>query len=351
MNATPWAKSPDTVARAAEVGDFLRRGPVGTRTARHKEWLHFCIFAPGLDLLVNFSVVDEADEGPPREVGRLTLLVRTDDRWEGEVLTYAPGAITAHRGEVAVRLGPQVVFFEDGAYRMTVRGDRLPLELDLVITPLALPSIVNNVATGDGPPIHWLVLPRNVASGRVRYQGQERALWRVPAYHDHNWGHFRWGADFAWEWGYGLPQEAENPWSLVFVRLSDRAHARTRMQGLFVWDGEREARVLRGPQITVRHEGLLRPQHVTKIPPVMGLLFPEHSTGVPARMILHGEDRGDVIHAEFAPEAVAQVIVPADQHLGATIIQELSGTLTVEGRVRGEAFAFTSPSVFELLGD
>jgi hypothetical protein len=325
---------------------------VGARTpARHKEWLHFCVFAPGMDLLVNFSLVDEADAPPADEVGRLTLLIRTGHRWEGEVLTFAPDAIDARRGEVGMRLGGHAVWLEGGAYRMTVRGHDLPLEVDLQLTPLALPSIVNNVATGDGPPIHWLVLPRNVASGRVRFAGVEHTLRGAPAYHDHNWGHFRWGADFAWEWGYGLPQDAEDPWSLVFVRLSDRAHSRTRMQGLFLWDGEREARMMRGPQLTVTHEGLRRPTHVTKIPPVMGLLFPERSTGVPARMTIHAEDRGDVVHAVFEPDAVAQVIVPADEHLGATIIQELSGTLTVEGVVRGRAIGFTTPSVFELLGD
>jgi hypothetical protein len=349
MTIPTWVDDPEVVVRAAAASDWLRRGPVGAHApARHKEWLHFCVFAPGLDLLVNFSVVDEAD-APPVEVGRLTLLVRTGDRWEGEVLTYPADQLDARRGEVGLRLGPHAVWLEDGAYRMTVRSARL--QLDLRLTPLALPSIVNNVATGDGPPIHWLVLPRNLASGRLRWDGVEHTLRQTPAYHDHNWGHFRWGADFAWEWGYALPQDPEDPWSLVFVRLSDRAHSRTRMQGLFVWDGTREARVLRGPQLTVTHTGLLRPSQVTKVPPVMGLLFPELSTGVPASLHVHAEDRGDVIELEFTPSAVAQVIVPADHHLGATIIQELSGEVRVTGRVRGRELRFVSPSVFELLGD
>lgn len=347
-----WSRDAARVARAAETSDWLRRGPSGPGAmGRHKEWLHFCVFGETFDLLVNFSIVDEADHPPRREAARLTLLYREGGRWHGEVVTAALNTVDARRGEVGLRFGKHAVWLEDGAYRISVRGDRLPLHVELVLVPLALPSIIHNVATGDGPPIHWLVLPRLLASGEVRFGDRAHTLRASPAYHDHNWGHFGWGRDFAWEWGYALPQQAEQPWSLVFVRLSDRGHTRTRMQGLFVWDGEREARVLRGDALQIRHEGLRRPTQVTKIPPVMALLFPEQSTGVPERLVIDAADRGDVIHAVFTPDAVAQVIVPADDHLGATIIQELSGTIEVEGRVRGQSFGFVSPSVFELLGD
>jgi hypothetical protein len=206
------------------------------------------------------------------------------------------------------------------------------------------------VQYGEGPPINWLVVPRLVASGRVQVGENVHDLDGALAYHDHNWGHFGWGCDFAWEWGYGLPDDRANPWSMVFVRLSNRAHTRAMMQGVFLWRGHREQRVFRDHELNVRHHGLLRSAHIRKVPPIMGLIYPDLATDIPAVISFDGDGDGDVVHGRFTTGEVAQVVLPNDRDLGVTVINEVSGRLTMKGRVRGEDLEIDGRAVFEFLG-
>ena len=76
-----------------------------------------------------------------------------------------------------------------------------------------------------------------------------------PAYHDHDWGHFRWGRDFAWEWGFSLPEDPSNPWSLVFVRMSDRSRHQAYTQAVFVWRREATHRTFLDHEIGIATRG------------------------------------------------------------------------------------------------
>lgn len=350
MRRPAWAADAELLRRATETGDYLRRAParVGGPPG-HKEWLHFCAFGPDVDVLLNFSSVDDVHHAGHLEHHRVTALVRTD-HWRGDV-KQAEGPVRVRRGQVGARFGSDVAAWDGEAYHLHATIPKCDLVVDLRLVPMTLPSIVHNVSVGDGPPIHWLVMPRLLATGTVVVDGRRHVLHDVPAYHDHNWGNFRWGRNFAWEWGYILPDDAEVPWSLVFVRLSDRAHARTRMQGLFAWHGSREDRVFRGRQLDIRGEGVFRTDHLTKVPAVMGLLSPGTDTGVPGRMRLLARDGEDHVDVAFQPEEAAQVIIPNDDDDGVTIIHEVAGEVTVEGRIRGRSMSWRSRSIFEFLGD
>ena len=79
---------------------------------------------------------------------------------------------------------------------------------------------------------------------------------------------------------------------------------------------------------------------------------------LPAKWWLRPEDFAGVIELDgkridliFESEDVAEVIIPNDDDLGVTIIHEVAGRVSVEGRVSGELVAFSSPSIFEFLGD
>jgi hypothetical protein len=216
--------------------------------------------------------------------------------------------------------------------------------------PDVFPSEANNIDTEDGPPINWMMLPRLRASGVVRAFGRVHMLVDAPAYHDHNWGSFGWGRNFAWEWGYALPTDQTNPYSLVFVRLTDRGHRRTLMQGIFLWKGERKERVFRDREVTVLHEGLLRPERIFKIPRIMGLVSPGNATDVPGKLVVSGKSRQDWLRLEFTSEHVAQVVIPNDTDAGVTTINEVSGDSFVEGEVRGIKIHARGRSMCEFLG-
>jgi len=337
---------------ALEGSDWLRRSPfLHGGPQGHKEWWHFAAYAPGLDVLVNFSLVDDVRPGAPggQEFARVTVLVRTD-AWDGDVELVEMRRVDAPGGGLSMQFGPHHASFRDGAYHLRVTLGRRPIALDLVLRPEVLPSVAHNIPLDPGPPIHWLVVPRCRAEGTVTLAGVTHTLVNAPAYHDHNWGHFAWGRDFAWEWGFGLPPSQDNPWSMVFVRLSDRAHTLARMQALFLWRGAWQHRVLRGADLTITREGFLRPSRVLKVPRAMALVSPSPVTDVPARLIVEAQGEGDTVRCVFTAHDLAQVVIPNDHNPGNTLINEVGGAVTVEGTVRGERVFMEGRAVFEFLG-
>lgn len=338
--------------RAIEQVDWFRRPPSRVGGAGgFKEWHHFCVYGAGIDLLINFSEVDDVREGRDEGVtfARMTVLARLD-RWHGGVERYEAGDVDIRGGSIRARIGGNHLAYDGGAYRLSVECRDHAIRGELGLVPLAMPAPIHNVVTGDGPPIHWVVVPRLAASGWVEVDGVRFVLDEAPAYHDHNWGHFRWGRDFAWEWGFGLPQDPDDPWSFVFARLSGRRLVRTRMQTLFLWKGNRVQRAFRDDRIRIRHRGLFRAERVHKVPPVMRLVSRGLATDVPAEMTIEAWSADSRLEACFRPRDVAQVILPNDDDLGVTIINEVAGDLEVEARVRDETVRIHCPTIFEFLG-
>ncbi len=340
-----------TLTRLIDRIDYFRRPParVGGRGV-FKEWMHFCVYSDSLDLLVNFSDVDDPRRGMAGSVGRMTVLARTD-RWFGGVEEVPAEALRIEGGKVAASFGASSVRFEGGRYHLRVALAEHDIAAELTLRPITTPAPIHNVSVGDGPPIHWVVIPRLLTTGTVTLQGKVHHLEDAPAYHDHNWGHFGWGRDFAWEWGFGLPTAPSHPWSFVFARLSNRGRTRTRMQTLFLWRGAHAACAFRDAQIHVRHHGLLRPGHLHRVPPVMALLSPGGACDVPARMEIDARNHTDSVHVEFTPRDVAQVIIPNDDDLGVTIINEVAGEFALDASIRGEPVQIRCPTIFEFLGD
>jgi hypothetical protein len=349
--------SPSPVARALEQNGYLR----GSKTrwqgqAGHKEWLHFAIHAGELDLLVNLSLVDDIGEGARRgaQIARVVCLCRESGgggTWFGDIDQHPARDVKSPVGRLELCFGDNHAVFRDGRLALRARMARLPIAVDLELEPLTLPSQANNLIVEGCDPIQWLVVPRLAATGTVTIGPRTHVLERAVAYHDHNWGYFRWGKNFAWEWGYAAPASLDDPWTLVFVRLSDRRHLTDLMQAIFLWKGERQVRLFRGSELEVWHEGLLRPTRVFKLPRVMALASPGNVTDVPQRLIVRARRGNDRVDLTFDTSDVAQVIIPNDDDVGVTIIHEVAGEVSVEGRVEGERFELAGPSIFEFLGE
>ena len=352
LHITPLDAEQGAIRSALARSDYLRRSPSSLGgPAGHKEWLHFCIYGGELDVLVNFSLCDDvrADAPPGTEFARITVLVR-EETWDGDVDLYPASEVRVHSGRIRAAFGANEVFFEDGEYHLTVRLRDWPIAMSLRLRPVTVPSLANNIRLDPGPPINWLVVPRLHASGTVTIAERRYELSDALAYHDHNWGHFAWGRDFAWEWGFGLPFDPAVPWSLVFVRLSNRAHTRSLMQAVFLWKGPRQHRVMRAGDVAVRHEGYLRPPQLFKIPRPMALIAPDLLPDIPQRLHVRGEGDGDWVECLFEARDAAQVVVPNDRDLGVTIINEVSGAVHVSGEVRGETVSMEGRAIFEFLG-
>jgi hypothetical protein len=347
---------PQTGARAGELlleHGFFRRPKFRLGAdAGHKEWLHFCVHSPEVDLLANFSLVDDVRPGARAgsEFARVVCLAR-ESGWLGDLDEYTHDEVSVAPGRLALEFGANRAVLRDGGFDLKVRMRRLELELDLRLEPVTLPTLANNIFVDDCPPIHWIVLPRLEATGTVTIGGRLHRLQRATAYHDHNWGSFRWGKNFAWEWGYAAPDVSHNPWTLVFVRLCDRPHLSDLMRIMVLWRGREQLRLFHSDEVTVWHEGLLRAQKVFKLPRVMGLVSPGDATDVPKRFIARARRGSDHLDLEFVANDLAQVIIPNDDDLGVTIINEVSGHVSVNGKVGGERVEIDGTSIFEFLGE
>ncbi len=332
--------------------DYFRRslvragGPCG-----HKEWLHFCLQTDDLDLLINFSVNDDVDASAdrPRECGHVIMLARAGDRWFGDADRYWAHEMDVAGGEVAACMGTCRVALDGEAFRVVAGLRDVPLMAELTLIPEVAPSFSNNIHLVAGQSLSWLAVPRLRAAGVVRCAGRTHRVDGAIAYHDHNWGYFEWGADFAWEWGYTVPAADGCPWSVMFVRLSDRALTSTRTQALTLWRGPEIVRSFRGSDLRVRSEGFLRPRSVFKVPPVMGLLAPGTSCEVPRRLVFTAESDGDKLHIVMEAHSVAQIVIPNDRSARVTIINEVVATTEVHGTIRGECVNYCGRGMFEVL--
>lgn len=334
------------IVSAIRRSDALRGPPLFRPVGAHKEWYHFCISADGIELLVNLSLTADPRGG---RHARLSLLAFDGAGWHGGVERYPEPLVSAQVGQIGMAMGRSRMDFTGGAYRLTVSPDAMPISAELVLVPQVMPAQVNNVRGLDGEPINWAAVPRLRAAGWVRLGDRTVRLSAAPAYHDHNWGRFGWGRNFAWEWGYVLPQRPDNPWTAVFARLNSRGHTRALMQLLFLWRDDQMVRAFRAQDISVTRRGLLRPAALFKVPRPMALLAPGRATDIPEVLDVRARGHRDRARLQFRCGPVAQVIIPNDTDDGVTIINEVAGHAELDATIRGEAVRIEGPAIFEVL--
>jgi hypothetical protein len=340
------------VARLIERSDFWRRSPASAGGAPgHKEWQYFCVFGDDIDLMVNLSIMDRLAHAPGApasiEEARVLLLARTSDgRWHGDIDTCDPGGVILHAGRVGARLGRTTLSFTDGAYRLDAQVGTAPVAARLEIRPTTRPALTRSVPLGPQEPMHWFVVPRLAVTGEVRVGEARYRLKGCPGYHDHNWGRFSWGGDFAWEWAIVLSEQAM-PWSLIYYRITDRGRHRAISQGLLLWRRDRHCRTFRDSELNVRGDGLLRVGRALRVPRIMTLAIPGTAADIPARLEVAARSGNDALDIAIDMDDCAQVGLPNDGDDGMTIISECRGRVRVAGRVRGDLVRFDGPSVVE----
>lgn len=340
------------LARAIGAVDFMRRPPpLHTGVRKHKEWEHFVVLTPELELLVNFSCCDDPRPGAggAAEFPRVIVLTRTDG-WDGDVETFAPEAVRIRPGSIDLRMGPNRLWFEDGCYRIQVALADRPIAMDLRLEPRTIPVFVPRIKMIEGPLLNWTVVPRLDAYGTLDVAGRRFELAGAPAYHDHNWGPFFWGHDCAWEWGFVLPDDPAVRWGITFVRLSDRARTHAIAQSTLLWKEEKIEKIFFERQMAVEFPlEYLRPRSIFKIPRPMALLAPEMVADVPRRMRVVAADGDDRVECRSECYDLAQVLIPSEAQLGVTIFNEATARTTVEGCVHGERFSYTGKSTLEFI--
>jgi len=344
--------SPRTIADAIAATDYTRRSPrsIGVAGA-HKEWQHFVILTPDVDLLVNFSVCDDlrSAAAPGSELARIALVV-SDGEWDGDVETFPPHEVSVRGGRIDFSFAHNRLVFDGGRFQIAVALRERPVSLDLELTPVTYPAHIPSIPMLEGPPLHWTVVPRLLANGTLTVGGRTHTFRDEPAYHDHNWGHFLWGHDISWDWSFVLPEEKRVPWALTFLRLSNRARGTALAQDILVWRDQQMVEVFREHDVEFHTElGHLQPPRIFKVPRAMALVAPERTADIPSGFAVRGRSGHDWIECSCTPRQVSQVLIPNDANFGVTIFNEVSARSTVRGRIAGEPFCLTGRSVMEFI--
>jgi hypothetical protein len=215
---------------------------------------------------------------------------------------------------------------------------------------VSLPSVTSSVSFGAGHFLHWVVLPRLEASGWVAAQGRRLTLERELAYHDHNWGRFRWGGDLAWEWGFVHAREPSSAWSVVVLRVSDGGRHRSLSQAVLVWRGARLVRTFQNAELGLSLSATHRGPRPLTLPKIASLLLPGTSSGVPGRFAVEAAGHGDRLALEFETTSKARVAIPSERDpFGLVVLNETSGPAHVRGVIEQEAFDFSGTALMEFV--
>jgi|RhiMetdeSRZDD1v2_1073273.scaffolds.fasta_scaffold04436_1 hypothetical protein len=334
----------------AQTDHFHAPPLLDPRANWHKEWHHFCIVSSDIQVILNFNLSgDIRPEAPPgAQLTRVILLVR-EGCWDGDVDSILPRDSVFRPGVIDLHFGHNSVRFENGIFKLSAALQDRPVGLVLQLRPIALPMLMrNNVPIGLGT-INWLVVPRLVASGTVTVGRQVHILNEAPTYHDHNWGSWLWGQDFAWEWGFALPDHVDVPWSLVFDRTLNRRRSHILESKLALWKNSELRRVFTQSEIKVLPAGHLSVTRLPKFPRVMALVAPEFTTDIPRYLDISAAAGADSLLCHFEARDVAQIIIPNETDLGITVLNEVTGHLELEGNVKGELVHMQGGAIFEFL--
>ena len=330
--------------------DFLRAPVLATaRPQGFKEWHHFVIHGRGFRLLINFSLTDEAfGAGQVRLVPRV-IVIAHDEKWHGAIERFDGQAldVSADLGELTIGDNRMAVL-PDG-YRVSIDLPDNGIRGELHFVSASKPFVVNNQPVGDGR-MCWLFVPRLRAEGWLRIYDREHRIDGDLAYHDHNWGRFWWGDDFGWTWGTILPAEQGNPWSMVFLQMTDRRRLRCLSQAVYVWHHDEPAAIFRHAAVQTRSQGLLGRAADCTLPPPMRLLLDGEVPGVPERVEITATRAGDRVHAAFRSQSYARLAQPSELRLDrSTVLCETCGSARASGTIGGQDIDFVGTGVFEFL--
>lgn len=339
------------LSKAIFAHDFLRYPFPGTaRPGWQKEWLHFCVLNPEIELLVNLNISGDTRPAaaPGTRAARMVLLAHTGE-WHGDIETIDARAVTAIPGEVGMTLGQNFVRFREDRFELVAALQSQSLVVDLRLQPETVPLAMDGEVPVARGSIGWFVLPRLTASGRVIAGRRVFELNETPAYHDHNWGHWLWGDDFCWEWGFTHFASGAEIWTAVFDRTLNRARTRLLEATLALWRDAELVKIFSRKEITVRPLAYSAPKTLLRIPKPLALAVPQLGRDVPRHFHVNAASGSDRVSLLLRTENEAQVLVPNETDLETTIITEVTGQVAIEGSIKDMHISGSGKGLFEFL--
>ena len=314
-----------------------------------KEWHHVIVIVPGATFIVNVSVAAPATPDAPW-IGRVIVLTRAST-WTGFIESFEVDrtAVAAEQGRV-LALGPHRFAVRERGYEVSIAAPAHGVHAALTLIPCTAPLVVHNQPIAPNRRLHWRAQPRIHAHGTVVVDGRRHRLRDALGYHDHNWGAFCWGDDFRWAWGIVLPEDPDEPWSVLYSELLNGARTLRSAEQVLVWRGSRNTFVAGSGDVESTAHGMLRDPAALRLPPVMGLLHPRVDRDVPARLAIDATNGADRVTIDFVPDDDAQIVIPSERDpLGVTTIHECFGRTHVSIEHEGALCTWRGHGVFEFV--
>ena len=281
----------------------------------------------GGDALLEWTLVVHAPGAPSRLYGT------------SRSQTWRPGMVQAR--PLAI-VGNDVSYGFDGRQiALRIAPGDLELQLNLVARPAATPLLVSEGAPFGSGYFGWGIVPVLQAEGEIATCGRSELIdssWFC--YHDHNFGRFRWGEDFGWEWLVAhVIGEGGEPMTVIADWRTDRVHSPGGLLHVYIVLGGRVRKVFLGPAVRLRwlwHDEVALP---ARLPGTMATLLADRPSRCPRAIVLDAADERDRIQLTVDVDAYFEVIAPDARSTAATRIGETSGLATVELRLADSCLA------------
>lgn len=304
-----------------------------------KDWYHFVLLHPasGWRAIVNVNL---AGGGESAQV-QTTLVVHPPGG--AAALAGASRAVPWRTGDVrarplAIRTEETELEFANGVFALRVQPAGLDLGLALEVRPDATPMLVTEGSPFGSGFIGWGLVPRCRVHGELWACGRQAAVdaqWFC--YQDHNFGRFRWGEDFGWEWMVAHARVPDGPELTVVVDLrTDRTHSGRGLPYLFIVVGGHLRKVFLGPAMALRWNWAARPERPPRLPGAMATLLGDHSARPPQCVHLHAADEQDRVTLTLPVDSYLEIVAADHRSPAFTRIGEASGpvrlALTLDGQ-------------------
>jgi hypothetical protein len=333
----------------AELVDRIEalRIPAQPQAAAHdwKDWYHVVLLHPasGWRAIANVNLVGG---GSDAELQWTLVVHRPDGRvhgasrsqpWQAGLVTSRPLGLTGDEAALG---------FDGERLALRIAPRDLDLQLGLHATPASTPLLVTDGAPFGSGFIGWGLLPQLRAEGRLAACGDAAAIddgWFC--YHDHNFGRFRWGEDFGWEWLVAHAACGDEAVTVVVDWRTDRAHAAGGLPYLFVFVGGALRKVFLGPALRLRwhwHDAAALPP---RLPGAMATRLADRPVRAPRAVLLDAADERDRIALTVEIDAYLEIVAPDNCSAAIARIGESSGPASIdlrlaERRLEGRGLAY-----------
>jgi hypothetical protein len=311
----------------------------------YKDWLHLNLFdrSSGLVGLVNVALHGHPDDPRARAVG--TALVHLPDGgWAGNVESIGLHDAAVEENAVGLRAVALGLDRPGGRVLASVRLPQDGLELDVAAAVAGRPLAARWQMPRAHGWISWIAVAHLAVGGTVTARGRSLSLEGADAYHDHQWGRWRWGDDLGWKWGCFMAPGGDP--TFVVVRTFDRSHRHGDRASVIVHAGARR-RIFAGDSVRIEVAGELDAAP-RRVPGALAALHSDRARPrLPAEVRVDADDGAGHVSLAFRPRACAQIIAAELTQSGYGFIHELPGSFEASGRVNGTDLTASGLGIFE----